>query len=93
MQKEKVFLLSYFKVESVALGKVSPTSILDFTFDLTKPGIPNLSLTMYPFSIPKDKHVPFSISTDEHVPLKFLKTKYFIMINQLYLKNKHRTAF
>jgi len=29
------------------------------------PGVPNLSLTMY----------PISISTDEHVPLKFLTTK------------------
>jgi len=29
---------------------------------------------------------PFKISTDEHVPLKFLITKYFIMIiQQIYL--------
>jgi len=38
-------------------------------------GVPNLSLTMYPFSIP----------TDEHVPLKFLMTKYFIMIIHRYI--------
>ena len=28
---------------------------------------------------------PFSISTDEYVPLKFLMTKYFIMINHRYM--------
>jgi len=28
---------------------------------------------------------PFSISTDEHVLLKFLMTKYFIMINHRYV--------
>jgi len=33
-------------------------------------GVPNLSLTMY----------PFSILTDEHVPLTFLMTIHFIMI-------------
>jgi len=42
--------------------------------------VPNLSLTMHPFSISTDKYVPFTISTDEHVPLKLLMTKYFIMI-------------
>jgi len=33
-------------------------------------GVPNLSLTTYPFSIPTYKHVPFSIPTDKHVPLQ-----------------------
>jgi len=44
-------------------------------------------MSMYLFSIPKDKHVgyPFSISTNEHVPLKFLVTKYFVMINHRYI--------
>jgi len=41
----------------------------------SKPGVPNLPLTMY----------RFSISADEHVPLKFLMTKYFIMINHKYI--------
>jgi len=40
-----------------------------------RPGIPNLSLTMYPFRIP----------TDEHVPLKFLMTKYFVVSNHRYI--------
>jgi len=42
---------------------------------LSSAGRPNLSLTMYPFSIP----------TDEHVTLKFLMTKYFIIINHRYV--------
>jgi len=41
--------------------------------------------SMYPFSISKDNMHPFSISTDERVPLKFLMTKYFIMINHRYI--------
>jgi len=36
---------------------------------------------------------PFSILTDEHVPLKFLMTKYFIMINLDMFNNKHTMAF
>ena len=40
-------------------------------FAWPKEGAPNLSLTMY----------PFSISTDELGPLKFLMTKYFMMNN------------
>jgi len=47
-----------------------------------KPGVPNISLTMH----------PFSISTEEHVPLNFLKTKrpseitkIHIIINRSYL--------
>jgi len=39
-------------------------------------GVPNLFLTMH----------PFSISKDEHVPLNFLVTKYFIMINYRYIQ-------
>jgi len=35
------------------------------TSRLVKTEVPNLSLTMY----------PFSISTDEHIPLKFVMTK------------------
>jgi len=44
-------------------------------------------MSMYLFAISKDKHVgyPFSISTDEQVPLKFLMTKYFVMINHTYI--------
>jgi len=38
---------------------------------LCKPGVPNLSLAMYPFSFPTDEHVPFSISTDKHEPLQY----------------------
>jgi len=40
-------------------------------------GDPNLSLTMN----------PFSISTDEHLPLKFIMTKYFIILDKF---NKKR---
>jgi len=29
---------------------------------------------------------PFSILTDEDIPLKFLMTKYFIMINHKYIQ-------
>jgi len=47
---------------------------------LSKPGIPNLSLTMY----------PFSISTDNHVLPKFLMTKYFII--EIF-SNKHNDFF
>jgi len=38
-------------------------------------GVPNLSLTMH----------PFSISTDEYVPQKNFMTKYFIMIIHRYM--------
>jgi len=38
-------------------------------------GVPNLSLTMY----------PFGNSTNEHVPLKILISKYFIMTNHKYI--------
>jgi len=31
---------------------------------------------------------PFNILTDEHVPLKFLMTKYFIMIKHRYVKKQ-----
>jgi len=40
----------------------------------TKPGILNIPLTIYTFSILKD----------EHVPLKFLVTKYCVMTNHGY---------
>jgi len=46
-------------------------------------GVPNLSLTMYPFSLP----------TDEYVPLKFLMTKYFIVINHRYIKKQAHNGF
>jgi len=36
-------------------------------------GVPNLSLSTYPFSIPTDEHVPHSISTDKYIPLQNLK--------------------
>jgi len=49
-----------------------------------KAGVPDLNLTMYPFSISTDKHEPFSILTDEHVPLKVLMTKYSVMIIRRY---------
>jgi len=39
-----------------------------------RPEIPNLFLTMR----------PFSISTDEHVPLKFLMTKYLSKITKIH---------
>jgi len=44
-------------------------AVIEIIYLLFKSGVPNLSLTMY----------PFSISTDENVPLKFLMTKYCIM--------------
>jgi len=44
------------------------------------PGVPNLSLTMYPFSISTGKYVPFSILTDVHVPRRYPMTIHFIMI-------------
>jgi len=34
-------------------------------------GVPNLSLTMYPFSIPTGKYVPLQHWTDTYVSLKF----------------------
>jgi len=49
----------------------------------SRPGVLNLSLTMY----------PFSISTYEHVPRKFLMTKYFIISITDVFNNKHITAF
>jgi len=33
-------------------------------------GVPNLSLTMYPFSFQQLSMYPYSISTDKHVPLQ-----------------------
>jgi len=38
-------------------------------------GVPNLSLTIY----------PFSISTDQHAPLKLPVTKHFIVIIHRYI--------
>jgi len=36
-----------------------------FTVHLfSRTGVPNISLTTYPFIIPTDEHVPFSISAD-----------------------------
>jgi len=51
--------------------------MLDARTMLYQPGVPNLSLNMY----------TFSISTDEHVPLKVLMEKYFSMTNHRYIEH------
>jgi len=45
-----------------------------------KAGVPNLFMTMYPFSIPTDEHVPLQHFDRLTCSLKFLTTKYFILI-------------
>jgi len=69
----------------------------------SKSGVPNLSLTMYPFSIRQRRMYPLSISKDKHVPLQhfagwtcapnFLWQNFLSWFIADIFKNKHITAF
>ena len=49
-------------------------------------GVPNLLLPCTNLAFRQMSMYPFRISTDEHMPLKFLMTKYFIMIIHRFFK-------
>jgi len=54
-------------------------------------GFPNFLWPHTPLAFRQMSMYPFSISKDKHVALKFLMTKYFIMINHRYtvFNNRH----
>jgi len=61
---------------SYSIGIFLSRLLLSYAYNTTsiRLGVPNLPLTMY----------PFSISTDEHVPLKFLMTKRLSKITKIH---------
>ena len=59
---------------SIIVSKHEPTKMVHL-YCCVRAGVPNLFHAMYPFSIP----------TDEYVPLKFLLTKYLVMIIHGYI--------
>jgi len=58
-----LYLIRFQNTVEIGLTK-SKTYALTLCFENLRTGVPNLSLTMYPFSIP----------TDEHVPLQYFKS-------------------
>jgi len=49
IQNEHLEIISIIQTHQILIGQPCNSS---------KSGVPNLSLTMYPFSIPKDEHLP-----------------------------------